>query len=210
MDFAGTSVIAFATVVFAGTPGPATVGCLMTASLCGLRRTVAFILGIVTGDIIYLVATIAGLATLAHRSSWAVYLGSAVGGLFLSVKGVRSVLRSRRKDNLPISGGLEALGFKEGLLLTAGNPKVMLFYFGILPRWYRTDDATVLSDLLLVALMGGILLSVNLVYAQIGHVMGRSLLTPKRARVLRGLGGFLILLIGLYVLAFSMEELTRV
>ncbi len=129
-------------------PGPAVAAIIARTLAVGLRRTAPFILGIVTGDLVWFALVALGLAALAQ----------AFQPLFLAIKyaGVAYLLYLAWKlwtapatapSEAPEARGEGWKLYLGGLALTMGNAKVMVFFVSILPL---VVDLATLTPLLAV------------------------------------------------------------
>ncbi|MFD2229554.1 LysE family translocator [Alkalimarinus sediminis] len=151
--------------LFGITPGPGVFAILARALVSGSASCFSLALGMAISDIVYLILACYGLAAIAH--SWGElftviqYLGAAYL-FFLGYKiwqapvdtGVENINHQRSKSSL---------SFLQGFLISASNPKVILFYIAFLPTFLdvsklSTSDIMLVSLLTLVGLMLGLML----------------------------------------------------
>lgn len=136
MSLHGVILLAFATFVFVMTPGPGVFALISRSLQGGALAGLALTAGLLAADMLYLSAALAGLAFIA-RDFHTLFLGvRLVGGLYLIWLGVRAwrspaepmsmVGRARRSP---------ARDLLAGFLTSASNPKVILFYLGLLPNF---------------------------------------------------------------------------
>ena len=185
------AIICFISMVI---PGPGVLALLGHVMSKGLHRSAAFIIGMVTGDLIFLILVIGGLAMIAQsfQTTFLVIRVFAAGYLvFLGIKAWRAPPLDLEANNVPLSGGLR--GFVSGLLLTLSNPKVIVFYVGILPGFMDLSALSPLDELMAVAIALGVLVCVLVSYAAAAS-RARTLLKSQRALKLmnRGSGSVLI------------------
>ena len=190
------SAVALAIICFIAMviPGPGVLALLGHAMSKGLRRSAGFIIGMVTGDLIYLILVIGGLAMIAQgfQTTFLVIRIFAAGYLvFLGIKAWRAPPLDFEAGNLPLRSGLR--GFVSGLLLTLSNPKVIIFYVGILPGFMDLSALSPLDALMAVSIALGVLVCVLVSYAAAAS-RARTLLKSQRALKLmnRGSGSVLI------------------
>jgi len=154
------SALAFAAAmtVLAATPGPGVFATVSQALAAGFRASLFMIAGIVTGDILFLLLAVFGLSVVASVLGDLFYLVKVGGGVYLIWLG----WKAWRADPASIDqrgGGRHhsrRQQFMAGLLITLGNPKVIVFYIGFLPTFM---DLTAL-DAVGVFLVSGIVLLV--------------------------------------------------
>ena len=139
------SLVAFAGAMFllAITPGPGVFATVARALASGFAHAAVVVLGIVIGDLLFLLLAIYGLTAVADL----------LGGLFVVVKYLGAGyllwlgLKLWRTDAgrgaaTPIEERSWSANLISGLVITLGNPKVILFYLGFLPAFV---DLTALS-----------------------------------------------------------------
>ena len=168
--------MSLAMLLLAATPGPGVLAVVGRALAGGWRPGLVMVAGIVAGDLVFLFAAVLGLAALAEALGDLFVVVRWAGGVYLVWLGIRawrappvrrpaatedraSPGRSDGNSGSPWAGSWG--GAMSGLLLTLGNPKVILFYLGFLPTFV---DVTALDagDLLILAVvvstvLGGVL-----------------------------------------------------
>lgn len=194
MSWISVLALAGATFLLAVTPGPGVFATLARALASGLGPALIMSAGIVTGDLVFLVLAIYGLAALAEWMSGLFTLVKLLGGAYLIWLGYR--IWTSKPDPAALRAaprGSSHSHFLSGLAITLGNPKVILFYMGFLPTFV---DLTRLGhrDVLVVAVtvslvVGGVLLA----YA-VAAARARTLFTSEAAvrRLNRGAGGVMV------------------
>ncbi|MGD2071068.1 MAG: LysE family translocator [Gemmatimonadota bacterium] len=166
MTFETSVTFAAAVFLFAATPGPAIVACVARALSGGFGAALSFAAGIVLGDVVFLLFAIYGLAAVATVLDELFLLVRVMGGLYLMWLGWsawKSDTGLPTADDPP--GSSAGHGFRAGLLLTLGNPKVILFYLGFLPAFVNLSELSGRDVAWVVALLVGVLMSVNSAYA---------------------------------------------
>ncbi len=155
--------------IFAITPGPGTFALLARALVYGAWACLPMTLGIIVSDIIYLVLSTFGLATIAENYGGLFTAIRFIGAAYLLYLGYKMWTAdvdtsfqvgtvnngSKRKDWLS--------GLTQGFLISASNPKVILFYIAFLPTFIdltvlETSDIIQLSALTFFALLAGLML----------------------------------------------------
>ena len=155
--------------IFAITPGLGTFALLARALVSGAWSCLPMAVGMAISDIIYLILATFGLATIAENygglftairfvgAAYLLYLGYKMWAAKVDInfKVDESSGGSKRKDWLS--------GFIQGFLISASNPKVILFYIAFLPTFIdlsalNTTDISLLSVLTFFALMAGLML----------------------------------------------------
>jgi threonine/homoserine/homoserine lactone efflux protein len=149
------------------------------AAASGFRHGAATSLGIVVGDILFILVAILGLALLAEVMGPAFYFVKYVAGAYLVWFGISlwrpvSGMRTGRAhgDSTLVSS------FLAGLMITLGDQKAIFFYLGFLPAFV---DLTSISGFEIGLVIAVTILSVGgvkLFYAYLGN----------RARLLTAVG----------------------
>lgn len=162
------SIAGLATAMFllAITPGPGVFATVSRALSSGFKHTVPVIVGIVVGDLIFLLFAIYGLSAIAEtfNSLFLIikYLGSGYL-VWLGIKLWRSTPGSFDVADIKTQSG--KYSFLGGLSITLGNPKVILFYLSFLPTFVRLDQLSTFDVLVVASVVSLVLGSVMLFYA---------------------------------------------
>ena len=158
--------LAAAMFLLAITPGPGVFATVSKALTSGFKCAVPVVIGIVVGDLIFLIFAIYGLAAIAETFSSLFliikYLGSGYL-VWLGIKLWKATPQSIDLSNVrPQSGRYNFLG---GLSITLGNPKVILFYLGFLPTFVQLDQLSTIDIAVVACVVSFVLGSVMLSYA---------------------------------------------
>ncbi|XAW89233.1 LysE family translocator [Vibrio sp. CDRSL-10 TSBA] len=154
--------------IFGITPGPGVFAILARALVFGPRQCINLALGMILSDLIYLVLACVGLATIADNWAEAFlvirYLGAAYL-IFLGYKIFTSAPRVKSEiKNQSTNKKYSALSnLVQGFLISASNPKVIIFYISFLPTFIdlsalQIEDVVLVSFLSFVALFSGLML----------------------------------------------------
>lgn len=128
---AAAGVLAVLTVV----PGPDMAVVTKRAVSCGWRDGLRTAAGITTGLLVWGVLTLVGLAAVLAASAVAYTVVKLAGAAYLIVLGVQSLLRSRRgrATGVPAETAPAGNPWRTGLVSNVFNPKIAVFYTGLLP-----------------------------------------------------------------------------
>jgi len=197
------SALAFfvAVLVFAVTPGPGIFAIMAKALVHGGRSCFALVFGMAVSDVLYLIAACYGLAVIAAQWSELFMLVRIVGAAYLIYLGWKMwnapLLIDQEDPKTTKREGIAS--WIQGFLISASNPKVILFYIAFLPTFMDLSvltgvDIVLASVLTLVALMIG-MMSVAL-FAAKARVWFTSELAQKRLNksagsMMIGAGAFL-------------------
>ena len=148
-------------------PGPDTVVVTKNALLHGRRAALATSLGVNTGLLIWTVAAALGIAAVVRESAVAFTVLKLVGAAYLVWLGIGALRAARRHAapealhatrQSPRVGAL--LGYRQGLLSNLGNPKIAVFFTGLLPQ-FVSPGKPVLEPFLL---LGGLFVLMTVVW----------------------------------------------
>ena len=151
--------------IFAITPGPGTFALLARALSSGASACLSMAFGIAISDIIYLLLSTLGLASIAENYNGLFTLIRFMGAAYLFYLGWKmwttnvdtQLDKDTAKNNRWFSG------FIQGFLISASNPKVILFYIAFLPTFIdltalTQSDLVLASTLTLLGLMAGLMM----------------------------------------------------
>ena len=193
------SILAFSGAMFllAITPGPGVFATISRAMASGFTNASFVVLGIVIGDIIFLLLAIFGLSTIA------IYLGDLfvfvkyLGGLYLLYLGYK-ILTSKQSDtNIKAKEELSwKKNFSTGLIITLSNPKVILFYLGFLPTFVNLSVLSTIDILIITAIVSLVLGGVMLFYAYSASSASKLFKSQKAKRKMNIAAGSVMLSAG--------------
>ena len=154
-----------AILIFGITPGPGVFAILARALTRGAANCFLLALGMTLSDILYLIAACYGLAAIAQHWSEVFTLIRIAGAIYLCYLGWKMWTAPLQLDNLEQkdSKADQTKSLLQGFLISASNPKVILFYIAFLPTFIDIDslnntDMAIASGLTLIALMLGLML----------------------------------------------------
>lgn len=160
--------------IFGITPGPGVFAILARAMVEGPKKCIMLALGMIGSDVIYLILACFGLATIAENWSEVFTAIRYIGAGYLIYLGYKMIKALPQiKDDIQaetIQAETKAqkesamlASFTQGFLISASNPKVILFYISFLPTFIdltvlQAQDIALVSVLSAVALMSGLML----------------------------------------------------
>jgi threonine/homoserine/homoserine lactone efflux protein len=194
MSIESAIALAIICLVTMGMPGPGILALLGHALSRGLRHSIGFITGMVCGDFIFLILVIGGLAVIAEsfeKTFLVIRILAAAYLVFLGIKAWRATAHCLEPSDFPIKSGLR--GFISGLLITLSNPKVIIFYIGILPGFIDLSALAPVDIVMAVGIVLGILVFILVSYAAAAS-QARTMLKGERTLKLmnRGSGSIMI------------------
>lgn len=165
MSFESGLSFLIAVFIFGITPGPGVFAILARALIHGARSCLALSVGMIISDIVYLIAACFGLAAIATHYGEVFFVIRILGALYLLYLGYKMW-------TAPVNFDLEnpdqkqlskRMGFLQGFLISASNPKVILFYIAFLPTFMDLTvlsgaDIAIASVLTFVGLLAGLMM----------------------------------------------------
>ncbi len=155
--------------IFGITPGPGVFALLSRALGSGSRGCFMMALGMAVSDMIYLILACFGLATLAENWSGLFTVIRYAGAAYLLYLAWRLWTAPVTPLTLPTAPARvvgQMLSFLQGFLISASNPKVIVFYIAFLPTFMDLTrltavDVAIAAALTVAALMPGLMLIVH-------------------------------------------------
>ena len=183
-------------------PGPSVLFVVSRGVALGRRAALATVFGNAAGLSLQLLAVAAGLGELITRSDTALTVLQVVAGVYLAILGARTV-RDRRTlaqvaGSAAASPGSVPQIVREGFLVGVTNPKGLVIFVAVLPRFVeRSNGHDTLQLLALGAICVGIALLSDGAWA-LAAGTARQMLTGSARRLerLTALGGVVLLLLG--------------
>lgn len=158
-------------------------------------------LGIVLGDIIFIIVAIYGLSVLAKTFEGLFELVVFVGGAYLIWLGTMHWQDDRTSLEFEKSEASSLYSsFFAGLLITLADQKAILFYLGFFPAIFDLSTITVIDTVTVIVITIVALGGAKLFYAYIGS-RGNFLIHNIRAiTLINKVAGGMLILIGSYIM----------
>nr|AJG38007.1 putative threonine efflux protein [uncultured Gammaproteobacteria bacterium] len=165
MSIEAAITFALAIFIFAITPGPGTFALLARALSSGAAACFPMSFGMAISDIVYLILATFGLSAIAENYSGLFTIIRFAGAAYLFYLGWKmwtaNVDTHLEKNKSKAKGWFS--GFIQGFLISASNPKVILFYIAFLPTFIdlttlNYQNIVLLSFITLFALIAGLML----------------------------------------------------
>lgn len=186
MTLAGFVTYAGALAIAAAIPGPGVVALIARALGSGFRSAIFMAFGLVLGDLVYLTAVVLGLALVAQTFGTAFLVIKWVGVAYLAWMAWnfwRTGITAEKVDADRTRGGIWT-SVLSGLLVTLGNPKVMVFYLAITPTIIDIASITPSDYGVLIAITAMVLLVVLMPYLALAAKARWFLATPRALKAL--------------------------
>ncbi len=190
------SLLAFsgAMLLLAVTPGPGVFAVVARAMASGFKHSAVLTIGIIMGDLVFLLMAIYGLTAVARNLSGLFLVIRYLGAAYLIYLGMN--LWRRKAAAMPYQD-VRNFSFRSdlmtGLLITLGNPKVILFYLGFLPTFVDVTALTGKDVCTVASLVTLVLGSTMLAYGYVAASLSRRFQCTKFQQVMhRSSGGVMI------------------
>ena len=186
-EAAGTLVVTALAIM--GTPGPATISLTAAGSAYGMRRSLAYLAGIVAGTAAVLLAVATGItaALLAVPAVRPALIAAGAVYILWLARGIATAppLSERR-------GPLAAPGLAGGALLGVANPKAWIAIAAVFAS-ARVADGAAADAAGKVAILTVMIVVINAAWLAAGSSLAPLLRDPGRARLVnRSLAGVLV------------------
>jgi len=164
MTFESGTLFFFAIIIFAITPGPGVFALLSKGMTQGGWACLPMAWGMAVSDSVYLVLACYGLATIAEHWGELFTLIRLVGAAYLIYLGWKMWHAASNLEAMNKNQTLKTKTkvFIQGFLISASNPKVILFYIAFLPTFMdlsilTSQDIAIAVGLCLLGLMIGLM-----------------------------------------------------
>ena len=189
-------------IILVVTPGPGMVNILATVSARGLKSGLILIAGITSIHVIYVIIISASFALVFDYilpfmpaiqmigGSYIIYLG------YKQYKGKRMNVADATMQKIPFFSQ-----FALGIASSLSNPKIVVFYFSVLPNFIDLGKASWRDGVILVLvvlLMIGGQLSLVCVTA---NYLRKKILNAENADMINHIAGVVLMMVGAYLIA---------
>lgn len=191
-----------ASMVLLVIPGPTILTVISYSISHGYKAKIPLILAVALGDSTALALSLLGLGALLAESAFWFQAVKWVGGLYLIFLGIKLFMAGVKPPTLSINEK-DASSWKlfvNTYLVTALNPKGIIFFVAFLPQFINTS-AEVTTQLWIFAITFVVLASLNAtLYAVFAGKAQQALSSPKTQQVFNFSGGSLLSVAGIWAL----------
>ena len=183
------------------TPGPVWMALVARTLSGGFGSAWPLALGVVIGDILWPIIAILGLSWVAMQYDGLLDLLKYVATLIFFVLGFSLISnpdRAVNSDNRLTRPG-QLAGFIAGVAIILSNPKVILFYIGVLPGFFDLLRVTLL-DIVAICTISAVLpflgnLTLSIMVDRVRHLLS----SPATLRKVNTISGILLILVGVII-----------
>lgn len=183
-------------------PGPTILTVISYSMAHGRRANVPLVAAVALGDSTALLVSLLGLGALLAASAFWFTVVKCVGGLYLLFLGLKLLRAGISPMQLaaPAAPGSRWRLFANTYLVTALNPKGMVFFVAFLPQ-FVSPDANVTRQLWILAVTFVVMAAINSTLYAVFAASARKVLTSPRAqRSFNLAGGSLLSVAGVWAL----------
>jgi threonine/homoserine/homoserine lactone efflux protein len=174
-------VFALTLLVAAGSPGPSIAALVARVLTNGLRDVLPFLAAMWIGEAIWLSFAVGGLAIVAQTFAVIFTIMKVLGVAYLLFLAWKMWFAPTGADSDQLSIGRKPWQmFLAGMVVTLGNPKIMVFYLALVPTLIDLDQLDLLSWAELTVTMLAVLVTIDCAWA-LAAAHARRLLTNHRA-----------------------------
>ena len=182
------------------TPGPGVLACVSRALASGFNKAVFVVLGIVVGDMFFLIMAIYGLSAIAEVLGGVFMVVKYCGAAYLIWLGYRT-WTSKVDAHTPRPGEANSRKscFLSGLTITLGNPKAIVFYLSVLPVFLDLRNLTHSDVLITVSIVILTLGTVLFSYSYAADLVRNFLRSEGALRTVRRCSGTVMISAGVAI-----------
>ena len=203
MDLVTLAAFTIAYAIAVIVPGPGVAAVVARALGGGFRSAFPMVLGILAGDLVYLVFALFGLAAIATWFGPVFVVVKWAGALYLLYVAWQFWSAKPGSEQIGArSDGNRWKTFLSGFALTMGNPKTIVFYLALLPTVIPLDrPITALGFLELTAIVVVVLLIIGCAYAGLAAAARDFFQSTRAIRALNRTAGVIMASAAAFVVA---------
>lgn len=187
-------------------PGPGVILTLSNAIRYGTKPALAGVLGISLGILIIAVISATSVGVLLSTSAIAFTVLKYIGATYLIYLGVKLwgspalKLEGATENNAESAASPQTQGyifrFKEGLLVSALNPKPIFFFMSLFPQFINHQQSYLLQFTYLTLTFCTMIVVIHSIYILGANSIKGWLLSPKGSKTVNRVGGSIFVLFG--------------
>ena len=132
-----------AMLVLAMIPSLSVFAVVARSAAWGFSHGLATAMGIVTGDLAFIIVAIFSLSSVAENTTGLIIFIKYAGGIYLVWSGIRLISFSAKTSTItPVTKSSWLSSFWSGLSLTLGDQKAILFYLSFFPAFLDLNDVS--------------------------------------------------------------------
>ncbi|WP_440121285.1 LysE family translocator [Tenacibaculum sp. Ill] len=205
-DITSIFLFSLSSIILVITPGPAFLYIFTKTTEKGYKAGILSVLGIEVGTLLHIVTVAFSFSTVLLSSSIAftiITYGGALYLIFLGVKTFYSTYNSNSKNTLIIKSAISN-DFWSGVIVSALNPKSILFFVVFLPQFVNISKRNEASQILFLGLLFIVIaVTWGFIFVFLSNKLGNYLKTKfTNFKILNYIVGIIYIGIGLFSLFF--------
>ncbi|MDK1288329.1 LysE family translocator [Pseudoalteromonas umbrosa] len=193
--------LAFTTFLLLGSPGPAPLALAAVGASSGIREGVPFLLGILSGLLVAIVASATGLGALLLSFPQLTHLLQVAALLYLLYVAYKI---ATNKSALSSTGD-KSVGFMDGFILNLFNPKAYAACIAIFANTALPFESQVQASVVAASILFAVAIVADALWLYFGGVLHRVVKTSQQLRYLRlFFASLLVLLLGYVTLSSNL------
>ena len=197
------NILSLTTAVFvlALLPGIGVFTTISRAIASGFNSALYVILGIVLGDILFLLVAIYGLNLIVKSYGEFFVFVKYLGGLYLIYLGYKIYISKAEIESIDLKKSVsKKSSFVSGLLITLSNPKVVVFYLSFLPAFIDLNNFKLVDVVIVVFIVFTTLSFVLLGYAYIASKTKDIFKSSAKLELLNKVSALIMVFMGLFLI----------
>lgn len=196
-----TAALFTALFILAIVPGPSGITVAARSLASGFRHALAIIIGVITGDLLFITLAIYGLSTVAQTMSGVFLLVKYLGAAYLIWLALGLWRTQATRAAPPQSKNLSWLSdLLCGLLITLSDPRAILFYISFLPAYIDLSRASTIDTLIIMLSATTAVGGAKLTYALTAQRFRSQLKTAKAEKIINRVAAITLLGTGIFLL----------
>ena len=179
-----------ASIILLIIPGPTILTVISYSIAHGKRANLPLVAAVALGDSTALLLSLAGLGAVLATSAWMFTTIKWIGGLYLIYLGIRMLISRDTPSTTDLAAPLASSWqlFRNTWLVTALNPKGIIFFVAFLPQ-FLDQSVAITQQLWILSLTFVALASLNAILYALFAASARALLSSPSARKRFTMGG---------------------
>ena len=192
------SSLILATALLLGSPGPVPLALAATGATYGIRRGIAFLVGILTGLAVAITLGSIGIATLFNTFPPSRYLVGVAGALYICYIAIKIATAPILTEQDELEA--QAPTFRDGFILNILNPKAYAAFVALFSQFLLPFSTELISTAVTALVAFGVAILVDGAWLILGGVLTPLFRSPLLARPIRVLFG--VLMVAAVIFAF--------
>ncbi len=187
-----------AVAIIVAVPGPNIILVMNDSIRYGFKKSLLTILGIKAGTMLLVCLSLIGLTALATLFSWVFITIKWLGVIYLLYLGLSQIIASFKETSVDRQQGVENGNlFLKGFLVSATNPKGLLFATAFFPQ-FVSETAPIVPQLIIL-FAGFFIVScmIEMIYAFAGDSTGKMVENQRFKIITERLSGMVLIVFGL-------------